>query len=106
MDELVVSDVLLFNVLSKDGKQIRTHLAYWQHIMDVKHKENTFDVQNLKEVIKDAEFIETNQKDTTIRKYYKTFGKYIIIAVVKILNGDGFLITCYQTSKKVLKEKI
>lgn len=97
--DLTVED-LLFEVSDILGRKIRTTKNYWKKIKEIKHTELRFGIPEVKKTLKNPDEVRTSVTDTTILLYAKEVEKYdIIIVAVKILNGNGFLVTAYQTKK-------
>lgn len=86
-----------YTVRSVLGKKIRTTPAYLQRIRTIKHPELT---DNLEEIFKTlAEAEEVRRSEPDIYLYYRRVEHQWLVAVARHLNGDGFLVTVYRTSK-------
>ena len=86
-----------FEILTPPGFRVRTSEEYWQKLI-VKHP----DIAELEaEVIQawtNPEEIRQSRRDSNIVLFYLTLKeKRWVVAVARRLNGDGFLITAYQT---------
>lgn len=91
----------ILEIRSALGKQIRTTSAYFERILTVKHPELN---EPLKEVLNTfATPDEVRHGGQDIYLYYRRSGQRWLVAVARHLNGDGFLITAYKTSKKKRK---
>jgi len=91
---------LLFEVKDVLGRKIRTTADYWQKIKTLKHWELKYDIPEVKNTLTKPEEIRRSVADTTILLYAQKQKKYdILIVAVKVLNGDGFLVTVYQTKE-------
>lgn len=101
--ELLPKD-LLFELKDILGRKIRTTKSYWKKIKEVKHTELHFGVTEVKKTLRSADEVRQSVTDQTILLFAKKVKKYdILIVAVKILNGEGFLVTAYQT--KIYKKK-
>ncbi len=99
MKKAIIIQDLLFEVEDVFGKKIRTTKSYWKKIKEDKHKELKFDITEITETIKNPEEVYRSVRDEFIFIYYKKYEEDTLTVVAKHLNGDGFLITAYQTSK-------
>src|SRR5207253_2670003 len=89
---------ILFEVLDVFGKKIRTTKSYWKKIKTVKHRELKYGTADIKKTLTTPDEIRRSVTDATIILYARKVARYdILIVAVKILNGDGFLVTAYQT---------
>lgn len=100
MRKSIVKYDLLFEVEDIFGRRIRTTRDYWQKIKTLKHRELRYGIGEVKETLKNPDEVRKSITDATIFLYAKEVEKYdILIVAVKILNGDGFLVTAYQASE-------
>lgn len=97
----IVSADQLFEVIDVFGKRIRTSKQYWEKIKTEKHQELKYGVKEVGQVLQRPDSVFRSVKDETIALYRKQMDDDILIVVSKHLNGNGFLVTVYQT-KKVL----
>ena len=86
-----------FEILTPLGFTVRTSEEYWQKVI-VKHP----DIANLELEVQQAlanpDEIHRSSRDENILLFYAVLkAKRWVVAVTKRLNGDGFLITAYQT---------
>ncbi|MBD2150171.1 hypothetical protein H6F44_08575 [Pseudanabaena sp. FACHB-1277] len=86
-----------FEILTPLGLTVRTSEEYWQKVI-VKHP----DIANLELEVQQAlanpDEIHRSSRDENILLFYAVLkAKRWVVAVAKRLNGDGFLITAYQT---------
>lgn len=89
-----------YTAKSPNGRVIRTHASYWNKIKTVKHVELEYDLTDALDTLINPDFIHKSLKDDTMQMFYKTQKDGVcLVCVVKILNGEGFLVTAYQTSK-------
>jgi hypothetical protein len=93
-----VADEILFEVPTPLDFIVRVSDNYWTLIVTIKHpvmRGRETDVQN---TLKRPDEIRQSRNDPTIHLFYKLESpKRWICAVVKRLNGDGFLITTFPT---------
>lgn len=95
---------VLFEITDVFGKKIRTTKSYWEKIKQVKHRELKYGIPEVKKTISQPDEVRRSVTDATIFLYAKKVEKYdILLVAVKILNGEGFIVTSYQT--KVYKQK-
>ena len=97
-----MSSESLFEVASELGRRIRVNKSYWDYIVNVKHPS----MRGLEEVVKSSltEPIEVrrSKRDPSVHLYYGKFeAELLCCAVIKFLNGDGFIITAYLTRRMV-----
>ena len=93
---------MMFNIIFiteiKDRKLIRLTVKQWKHIVH-RHPEIINKLILIESTLKSFDYIKYSEHNT--RKYYKylkEINKYVMVAV-KILNGDGFIMTAYLTRK-------
>ena len=89
---------VVFDVPTLLGFRVRVTVAYWEYIVAVKHpvmKGHESDVQH---ALESPDEIRQSRSDPTVYLFYcaQRLGRWIC-AVVKRLDGDGFLITAYPT---------
>lgn len=91
---------LLFEVKDNVGRKIRTTKDYWQKIKTLKHRELKYGIKEVKKTLIKPDEVRRSVTDGTILLYTQKQEKYdILIVAVKVLNGDGFLVTVYQTKQ-------
>lgn len=86
-----------FEIVTPLGFIVKTSEDYWQRLM-AKHP----DLGELKEfvilVLAEPEQVRRSSRDCEVLLFYRQRKvKRWVVAVVRRLNGDGFLITAYQT---------
>ena len=90
---------MLFEVESKLKKKIRVSKEHWKHISEIKHPE----VSGLEDEIKLALIspieIKRSNSDRNVYLYYSKYKSNFLCVVTRHLNGHGFVITAYITSK-------
>lgn len=107
MVKKLVSYDLLFEVTDVLGRKIRTTKDYWEKIKTLKHRELKYGVEEVKNTLIKPDEIRRSVTDTTILLYAQSQEKYdILIVAIKVLNGDGFLVTVYQTKEFKKKGKL
>ena len=100
-----MKDRIYFEVTSSLGKKIRVTSAYWNKIIQTKHRMMKGKEDIVKETLKNPSEIRKSIKDLKIFLYYRKInGKYSCV-VTKHLNGDGFVITTYITDRIKIGEK-
>ena len=83
---------------TKDGKLIRLTEKQWVHVKQ-RHPEivnKLGDIQNA--ILNPTARIQHSDETTKFYKFIKNENRYIMVAV-RILNGDGFVITAYKTRR-------
>ncbi len=107
MAKKIVDHDLLFEVTDVLGRKIRTTKDYWQKIKTLKHRELKYDTPEVKKALTNPDEVRRSVTDSTILLYAQTQANYdILIVAVKVLNGDGFLVTVYQTKEFKKKGKL
>jgi hypothetical protein len=96
MDDLLASDVL-FAAWTPLGFQVRVTRAYWELITTIKHPIMAGRDAEVRETLERPAEIRQSRSDPAVYLFYLAIGQRWICAVVKRLNGDGFLITTYPT---------
>lgn len=90
---------ILFEVKDILDRRIRTTRTYWKQIKELKHKELRYGIREVKVTLEAPDQIRKSVTDETILLYTREVVKHdILVVVVKILNGEGFLVTVYQTN--------
>ena len=90
---------LLFEIICKLKKRIRISDEHWQHICKVKHLEVVDLEEEIKETLINPIEIKKSSSDKEVYLYYLKFKTNFLCVVTKHLNGNGFIITAYITSK-------
>jgi hypothetical protein len=86
-----------FEIPTPLGFTVRTSESYWQRLL-IKHP----DLQALEEFVQQAlsspdEIRQSSQDPGVLLFYHIQRSNRWVVAVARRLNGDGFLITAYQT---------
>lgn len=100
----IVSVNVLFEVVDIFGKRIRTTAEYWRKIKEEKHADLEYEPGDVAKALKNPDEVRRSVTDSTIMLYYKQFkpGQMLLVAA-KHLNGHGFVVTVYQTTKSKKK---
>lgn len=86
-----------FEILTPLGFRVRTSEEYWQKLI-IKHPDIAELEAEVIQALTNPEEIRQSRRDTNIVLFYLTLKeKRWVVAVARRLNGDGFLITAYQT---------
>ena len=99
MPKLILSKNLLFEVTDIFGKRIRTSKNWWLHIVKDKHQDISDKLELVKDTIGKPDEVRQSEKKSYIYLYYKKWVQFWICVVTRHLNGDGFLMTAYITTK-------
>lgn len=97
--KVIITDEILFEVIDILGRKIRTTKIYWKKIKEIKHPELRAGISEVKTGLTNPDEIRKDISDPTILLYAQKQDGYVILIAAKILNGDGFLVTVYQTKK-------
>jgi len=89
---------VFFEVLTPLGFRVRVTRGYWEIIVSIKHPVMARHEQDVKETLENPNEIRLSKNDSTVHLFYrqKEIGRWVC-AVVKRLDGEGFLITAYPT---------
>lgn len=99
MDKKIVLVEVLFEIKDIFGNNVRITKVYWQKIKNEKHKELKFGHKKVIEALIDPDEVYRSVQDEFIRLFFKKIGNDTLVVLVKYLNGDGFVVTVYQTTK-------
>lgn len=87
----------MFEVLTPLGFTVKTSQSYWQRLI-VKHPDIEDKLDLVQQALIYPEQIRRSSHDETVFLFYLSKKeKRWVVAVAKRLNGDGYLITAYQT---------
>jgi hypothetical protein len=80
------------------GVRVRVTRQLWQLIIDVKHPVMARHEHDLGETLRDPEQVRRSRSDPAVYLFYRRqrAGRWLC-AVVKRLDGEGFLISAYPT---------
>jgi hypothetical protein len=89
---------LFFEVFTPLGFKVRVTRNYWELITTIKHPVMCGHEIEVQGVLQTPDEIRRSQSDPTVFLFYRLeqAGRWLC-AVVKQLNGEGFLITAYPT---------
>jgi len=94
---------ILFEIVDVFGKRIRTTQSYWHKIIAQKHTEFTYTSDDVITTLTHPDSVYQSVTDDTIALYRKEMKDDTMIVVAKHLNGEGFIVTVYQTTKTKVK---
>ena len=89
----------IFEIKDKHGKEIHLSKERWTHI-NQDHPEMADYIEEIKETLKNPDKIATFSFEENVKRCYKYFKSRTspakhLLAIVKYLNGKGFIITAY-----------
>jgi hypothetical protein len=86
-----------FEILTPLNFTVRTSEEYWQKLI-VKHPDIADLEAEVRQALASPDEIRRSSRDPNLLLFYLTLKeKQWVVAVARRLNGDGFLITAYQT---------
>jgi hypothetical protein len=86
-----------FEILTPLGFTVRTTEEYWQKVT-TKHPDIADLELEVQQALANPDEVRRSSRDQNILLFYIVYkDKRWVVAVTKRLNGDGFLITAYQT---------
>ena len=88
----------LFDVETPLGFSVRTTTDYWS-LLEAKHPKLRGRAQDVAQVLAHPDQVCQSQQDRAVFLYYRTDQRRLLCAVVKRLDGEGFLITAYPCDK-------
>ena len=90
--------IVLFEVSTPLGFRVRVTRSYWELITTIKHPVMAGQELILQDTLKAPAQIRLSRSDESVYLFYRQErAERWICAVVKRLNGEGFLITTYPT---------
>jgi hypothetical protein len=88
----------LFEIVTPIGFRVRVTHSHWDLIVTVKHPVISGRVEDVKEALENPDEVRLSRSDPSVYLFYRPVRRRKwICAVVKRLDGDGFLITAYPT---------
>ncbi|MFN5516251.1 MAG: DUF4258 domain-containing protein [Cyanobacteriota bacterium] len=94
----MTNDDLFFQVLTPLNCTIRVSIAYWKIITQIKHPIMQDQEKLVQETLSQPDEIRRSRSDPNVYLFYKfQRPKRWLCAIIRKLNGDGFLITTYPT---------
>ena len=91
-------DSALFPVLTPLGFSVRTTTDYWA-LIEAKHPKLRGQIPEVAQVLRVPEEVRRSRQDPTVYLFYRADQSRHLCAVVKRVNGEGFLITAYPCDK-------
>ena len=88
----------LFEVMTPLGCTVRTTVEYWS-LIETKHPKLRGLVQEIVHVLTSPDQICQSRQDTAVYLFYRADQSRLLCAVVKRLDGEGFLITAYPCDR-------
>lgn len=88
---------MLFEVETPLGFTVRCSEEYWEIITTIKHPAMAERLEDVNQTLIDPDEVRRSQKDAGVLLFYRADQKRWVCAVIRRLNGDGFLITAYPT---------
>lgn len=102
---ITANEVNVYEVMSVLGKHIRLTEKYWRYICENKHDELEHSLDLVILTLKNADEVYQKSDDVDVNLYYQKINSRFVCVVTRHLNGDGFVITAYITSKAKRKGK-
>jgi len=93
----------LFNVRTPLGFAVRTTADYWV-LLQRKHREVSGRLEDVARCLATPVQVRQSKHDPAVYLFYRALAPYHLCVVVKRLDGEGFIITCYLTD--AIKEGI
>jgi len=88
----------IFDVATPLGFLVRSTEVYWKIITTIKHPVMADKLDAVKNTLSDPDEIRQSKSDPQVLLFYRTIRRACwLCAVVKRLNGMGFLVTAYPT---------
>jgi hypothetical protein len=100
-----VANDKLFEVTTPLGFSVRTTVAYWS-LIEAKHPKLRGCAPDVAQVIAAPDQVCHSRLDSAIYLFYSTHKSRLLCAVVKRLDGEGFLVTTYPCDKIKEGERI
>ena len=88
----------LFEVTTPLGFSVRTTGGYWA-LIESKHPKLRGCAREVAQIIAAPDQICQSRLDTTVYLFYGAHERRLLCAVVKCLDGEGFLVTAYPCDK-------
>ena len=102
-----MGDETLFRVLTPLGFHVYTTASRWELIVNVKHPVMRQHGKDVLEVLQYPDEIRQSRTDPNVYLFYrKEHPSRWVCAVIKLPDGEGFLITAYPTDAIKEGEKI
>jgi hypothetical protein len=101
-----MSEGLLFDVATPLGFAVRCTQAYWQFIVSQKHPVLMGHEVEVRDTLADPDEIRRSRKDPHVFLFYRGSRPRWLCAVVRRVDGMGFLVTAYPTDAVKVGEVI
>lgn len=95
----------IFEVVTPLGFSVRTTADYWS-LIEAKHPKLRGRAQDVAQVLVHPDQVCQSRQDPAVYLFYRADQHRLLCAVVKRLNGQGFLITAYPCDKIKEGDKI
>lgn len=107
MKKIITSSEILFEVRDVFGKKIRTTQNYWNKIKEEKHTELIYGISEVIETLIKPDIVLKSLVDSTIVIFRKKIKENeTLVVAAKHIDGEGFLVTVYQTKKEIKKGEV
>ncbi|MCG3164042.1 MAG: hypothetical protein JMDDDDMK_05514 [Acidobacteria bacterium] len=88
----------LFDVSTPLGFSARVTRSYWELIVTIKHPVMAGREEDVKQTLRNPDEVRQSKSDDQVLLFYRAErDKRWVCAVIRRLNGEGFLITTYPT---------
>jgi hypothetical protein len=99
------SNAQLFEVITPLGFLVKTTVGYWS-LIETKHPKLLGCAQDVAQIIAAPGQICQSRLDSAVYLFYGAHERRLLCAVVKRLDGEGFLVTAYPCDKIKEGERI
>jgi len=96
---------IFFEVATPLGFSFRLRVDYWS-LLEAKHPKLRSRAQDIAQVLAHPDQVCQSRQDRAVFLYYRTDQHRLLCAVVKRIDGEGFLITAYPCDKIKEEDKI
>jgi hypothetical protein len=86
----------LFEIATPLGFVVRTTSAYWVFLQE-KHPDVTAKLADIQRCLAAPSQVRRSKQDPAVYLFYTVLTRYHLCVVVKRLDGEGFVVTCYVT---------
>ncbi|MFH1856651.1 MAG: DUF4258 domain-containing protein [Candidatus Omnitrophota bacterium] len=94
-----INTKIAFEIKAELGFLIKTTIAYWNVITQIKHPSIQGKEKQVKETLACPSEIRQSKKDKKVYLFYKKYNSKFLCVVVKIDKKKGFIVTAYYTEK-------
>lgn len=88
-----------FEVKAINGVVVRTTHAYWRKIITFKHPAMSGKEEEVRLALQQPDEIRQSLRSQSVLLYYRKRDDYYTCVVVRVLDGEGFIITAYTTDR-------